>query len=130
MVWGREHAAARAATGKSYTMLAGLLVLAWAVFPIAWGLSEGSNRLSVTGEMVFYGILDLIAIPIYGTLFLFLSQKFTPGLFHFTQYGRVSGVESDYGRGVSNHGPGVAGNNGVGNNGVGNNGAYTGGSVV
>lgn len=92
MVWGREHAA-RINTGKSYTMLAGILVLAWMAFPIAWGLNEGSNRLSVTGEMIFYGILDLIAVPIYGTLFLIYSKRFAPNLFHFTQAGRVSGVE-------------------------------------
>ena len=92
MVWGREHAA-RINTGKSYTMLAGFLVLAWMAFPIAWGLSEGSNRLSVTGEMIFYGILDLIAVPIYGTLFLIYSKRFAPNLFNFTQAGRVLGVE-------------------------------------
>jgi bacteriorhodopsin len=92
MVWGREHAT-RINTGKDYTMLAGILVLAWMAFPIAWGLSEGSNKLSVTGEMIFYGILDLIAVPIYGTLFLIYSKPFAPNLFHFTQVGRVSGVE-------------------------------------
>jgi bacteriorhodopsin len=90
--WGREHAA-RINTGKDYTMLAGILVLLWLAFPVAWGLSEGSNKLSVTGEMIFYGILDLIAVPIYGTLFLMYSKRFAPNLFHFTQVGRVSGVE-------------------------------------
>ncbi|PVH69570.1 family A G protein-coupled receptor-like protein [Cadophora sp. DSE1049] len=76
---GALHAA-RINTGKSYTMLASFLVLAWMAFPIAWGLSEGSNRLSVTGEMIFYGILDLIAVPIYGTLFLIYSKRFPPNL--------------------------------------------------
>jgi bacteriorhodopsin len=91
--WGVEHAR-RIQTGKEYTFLAGILVFTWAAFPIAWGLSEGSNKLSVTGEMVFYGILDLIAVPIYGTLFLVYSKRFSASLFHFTQAGRVVGVNT------------------------------------
>lgn len=91
--WGREHAR-RIRTEKDYTLLAGAVVLLWVAFPVAWGLSEGSNRLSITGEMIFYGILDLILVPVYGTLFLTYSKRFAPALFHFTQAGRVSGIDS------------------------------------
>ncbi|XMA13639.1 hypothetical protein WAI453_006430 [Rhynchosporium graminicola] len=90
LTWGIEHSK-RIRTSKDYTLLAGVLVLAWIAFPIAWGLCEGGNKLSVTGEMVFYGILDLIAIPIYGTLFLFQTRHFRPAQFQFTQTGRVRG---------------------------------------
>jgi bacteriorhodopsin len=87
-------------TKKTYTLVAGLLVLAWAVYPIAWGLSEGSNRISVTGEMIFYGILDIIAIPIFGSLFLFLvSKRVGPEVARFTQTGRVH--DSDLGNSYS-----------------------------
>jgi len=92
LAWGM-NSARRIRTSKEYTLLAGLLVLTWVGFPIAWGLSEGSNRLSITGEMIFYGILDFIAIPVYGTLFLFLTGRFNPSLFPFTQVGRVGGAE-------------------------------------
>jgi bacteriorhodopsin len=92
MVWGVEHAR-RIRTSKEYTMLAGTLVVAWMAFPIAWGLAEGANRLSITGEMIFYGILDLIAVPVYGTLWLLMSRRFAPRLFHFTQEGRVTGID-------------------------------------
>lgn len=81
LVWGVQHAR-RIRTEKNYTFLAGTLVLLWIAFPIAWCLSEGANRLSITGEMIFYGILDLIAVPVYGTLFLIYSRRFVPGLFH------------------------------------------------
>jgi len=91
LAWGIEHARL-IRTSKEYTLLAGLLVLVWVAFPISWGLSEGSNRLSITGEMIFYGILDLIAVPLYGTLFLISAQRFGPALFHFTQTGRVQGT--------------------------------------
>jgi len=86
--WGIEHSRL-IRTSKEYTLLVGLLVLVWVGFPISWGLSEGANRLSVTGEMIFYGILDIIAIPLYGTLFLIYTRRFGPALFPFTQSGRV-----------------------------------------
>jgi hypothetical protein len=44
--------------------------------------------------MIFYGILNLILVPVYGTLFLAYSKRFAPALFHFTQAGRVSGISS------------------------------------
>lgn len=90
--WG-SNCSRRFGSANKYPMLASILVVAWMVFPIAWGLSEGSNRLSVTGEMVFYGILDLIAIPVYGTLFLILSRRVDPYLVSFTQRGRVGGTD-------------------------------------
>jgi bacteriorhodopsin len=92
MAWGAEHAR-RIGTNKSYTMLAGILVVAWLAFPVCWALSEGANRLSITGEMIFYGILDLIAVPVYGSLWLLMSRKFSPRLNHFTQEGRVTGID-------------------------------------
>lgn len=88
-------------TKKTYSLLAGLLVIAWALYPIAWGLSEGSNRLSVTGENVFYGILDIVAIPIFGNMFLYLvSKRVGPEIARFTQTGRIHDL-AEYG---SSHG--------------------------
>ena len=43
---GRSRSGGMRST-KSYTMLSGLLVVVWAVYLVAWGLSEGSNRLSI-----------------------------------------------------------------------------------
>lgn len=91
--WGIQHAR-RIQTSKDYTLLAGLLVLVWLAFPVAWGISEGGNKLSVTGEMIFYGILDIIAVPIYGTLFLLSTKRFGPSLFRFTQTGRIDGLDN------------------------------------
>ena len=90
--WGLNRSR-RFESAKSYPTLAGMLVGLWLLFLIAWGLSEGSNRLSVTGEMVFYGILDLIAVPVYGSLFLVLSRRVDPYLVSFTQRGRVGGTD-------------------------------------
>ena len=47
----------------------------WMLYPICWGLSEGSNTISPTSEMVFYGILDIIAGPLFLFGFMgYLSQ--------------------------------------------------------
>ncbi len=95
LAWGRGSSRGLGATAtKSYTMLAGLLVLVWIVYIVAWGLSEGGNRIGVTGEMIFYGILDLISVPVYGSLFLVMSRKFDhTNSFAFSQWGRRSGRE-------------------------------------
>ena len=86
--WGLDHAR-EIQSAKVYTMLVGLLVVVWIAFPVAWGLSEGSNRLSVTGEMIFYGILDLLIVPVYGSIFLGSIRRLGDSLFPFTQRGRV-----------------------------------------
>ena len=41
-------------------------------YPIAWACAEGGNVISVTSEMIWYGILDILAGPIF--LFIFLWE--------------------------------------------------------
>ena len=76
---------------KMYGWAAGYVVFIWMLYPVCWGLSEGGNVISVTNEMVFYGILDLFAGPIF--LFGFLAA------FQNVEYdtlGLQSGKASDY----------------------------------
>ncbi|KIK25835.1 hypothetical protein PISMIDRAFT_28737 [Pisolithus microcarpus 441] len=47
----------------------------WTLYPICWGLSEGSNTISPTSEMVFYGILDIMAGPLF--LFFYMLRVST-----------------------------------------------------
>lgn len=42
----------------------------WFLYPIAWGLCEGGNVISPDSEAIFYGILDLMAKPVFGALLL------------------------------------------------------------
>ncbi|PIL23924.1 transporter [Ganoderma sinense ZZ0214-1] len=42
------------------------------LYPIAWAICEGSNNISPTGEFIWYGILDILAGPVF--LFLFLAS--------------------------------------------------------
>ena len=70
---------------------AAYITLLWLLYPICWAFSEGSNVLTVDHEMVFYGILDLIAGPLF--IFVFLAA------FRSVDYdtlGLQSGKASDY----------------------------------
>ncbi|CCG81813.1 Opsin-1 [Taphrina deformans PYCC 5710] len=46
----------------------------WTLYPVAWGLSEGGNVTSSDGEAIFYGVLDLLAKPVFG-LWILLGHK-------------------------------------------------------
>jgi len=71
----------------------GILALTFVLYEIAWGVSEGGNVISPTGEMVFYGILDLLSKPV----------------FLFWQISRVNAIEyGSYGFGA-NRGGAIAG---------------------
>jgi len=49
----------------SFTRSAFLLTGLWLLYPVCWGLSDGSNTISTTGEMIFYGVLDILAKPVF-----------------------------------------------------------------
>ena len=92
--WGLESAR-RVGSSKHYTITTFLLIFVWMLYPIAWGLDEGGNKISVTSGFIFYGILDLITVPFLGFLFLFLARNWDYGALgiQFTQYGRLGRKE-------------------------------------
>lgn len=49
--------------------------------------------ISVPESFIWYGILDVLLLPVIGFAILFLSRKWDYGHLnlHFTQYGRVAG---------------------------------------
>lgn len=91
---GRDHEATTATTNYSrdYLMLAGYANLFWLLYPIAFGVSDGGNVISVTRSLIYFGILDVLLVigMAFGTLVL--SRKWDYGMLnmHFTQYGRVN----------------------------------------
>ncbi|OTB02950.1 hypothetical protein M426DRAFT_61240 [Hypoxylon sp. CI-4A] len=112
----RRHAQVLGGDAKKTFMLCGtFLLFIWFLYPIAWGLSEGGNIIHPDGEAVFYGVLDVLAKPVFGILLLWghrrlsssqlglrirnrseiTSEKYNPG------YGQRDGV------GVHNEGPGA-----------------------
>ncbi|KAK9447834.1 uncharacterized protein V1518DRAFT_420551 [Limtongia smithiae] len=58
-----------------YRLIIGGVVFIYSLYPICWGLSEGGNVITPTSEGVFYGVLDLIALPILNTAVLLASRK-------------------------------------------------------
>ena len=56
-------------------MAAGYLSLLLLLYPIAWACAEGGNVISVTSEMIWYGILDCITGPLFLLVHLFLLRS-------------------------------------------------------
>lgn len=98
-----------------------MTTILWILYPIAWGVCEGGNIISPDSEAVFYGILDLLAKPVFGVLLLFGHRNIAPSRLGLS----IPDYEGDntYTGGVRNEKRGHHGN-GVGT-GV-NNGTHTG----
>ncbi len=50
---------------KSFMASAIYLSAIWALYPVAWGLADGANVIGSDGEMIFYGVLDVLAKPVF-----------------------------------------------------------------
>jgi bacteriorhodopsin len=61
--------------GRDYMILSGWVNLLWLLYPIAFGLSDGGNIIGVTGSAIFYGVLDVLLLPVVSVGFLVLSRK-------------------------------------------------------
>lgn len=66
--------------------------------PIAFGISDGGNRIGVTPSFVYFGILDVLMVPVLAVAFLLLARKWDYGRMNiaFTQYGRVRASEGTF----------------------------------
>ena len=60
---------------KAFTGSAIILSFLWLLYPIAWGLADGGNVISPDSEMVFYGILDVLAKPVFCFFHLFMLSR-------------------------------------------------------
>ena len=80
LVWnGRRHANALGGSiATTYTMCGVLTIFIWFLYPIAWGLSEGGNVIHPDSEAIFYGVLDVIAKPIFGFMLLIGHRNIDP----------------------------------------------------
>ncbi|BGP21990.1 hypothetical protein JCM10295v2_000867 [Rhodotorula toruloides] len=55
---------------KSYSTGALYLCLIWLVYPIIWGVADAGNYITPTSEMVAYGVLDILAKPVFSIIHL------------------------------------------------------------
>lgn len=84
-------AATRVGVARDYTILTGWLNFLWLLYPIAWGISDGGNRIGLTASFIFFGILDVLLVPVLSFAFIGLARKWDYNRLNiaFTQYGRV-----------------------------------------
>ena len=76
-------------------MCAGFLSFMLITYPICWACSEGANVITPTSEMIWYGILDIIAGPLFLFFFLYVMRDVEYGAF-----GLQSGKYTDTAGGV------------------------------
>ncbi|KAK7693474.1 hypothetical protein QCA50_003042 [Cerrena zonata] len=69
-----------------YMRLAGWLSFVLALYPICWAVSEGANVIRPTSEMIFYGILDLLAGPVFLFALLWHLKDVDYNTFGFAQW--------------------------------------------
>lgn len=60
---------------RAFTISAGILSVLWILYPIAWGLADGSSYITTDSEMIFYGVLDVLAKPVFLFVHLFLLSR-------------------------------------------------------
>ncbi|OIW33434.1 family A G protein-coupled receptor-like protein [Coniochaeta ligniaria NRRL 30616] len=73
------EAAAPLGIGRDYIILSGAVNILWLLYPVAFGLSDGGNRIGVTGGSIFFGVLDVLIGPGMAFAFLFLARKWDYG---------------------------------------------------
>ncbi|KAI1772851.1 hypothetical protein F4818DRAFT_443732 [Hypoxylon cercidicola] len=70
-----REAAGRLGISGDYMVLAGWANLLWLLYPIAFGLSDGSSTIGVTGGSIFFGVLDILLVPVVSFGFVVLGRK-------------------------------------------------------
>jgi bacteriorhodopsin len=91
-------AADRVGISRHYLPITGWLVFLWLLYPIAYGVSDGGNEITVTSSFIYFGILDVLTVPLLAYAFLLLSSSWDYGVLNlqFTQYGRVPAQAGTY----------------------------------
>ncbi|GAA6008704.1 hypothetical protein JCM11491_003405 [Sporobolomyces phaffii] len=60
---------------KAFTTSAIVLSVLWLMYPIAWGLGDGGNVIHPNSEAAFYGVLDVLAKPVYCFIHVLAIEK-------------------------------------------------------
>lgn len=73
---GRATASAKGGkVGSFYAAIGGFTVIIWTIYPIVWGIADGSRNMSVDQEIIAYAVLDILAKPIFGAWLLFTHMS-------------------------------------------------------
>ncbi|OBZ69628.1 hypothetical protein A0H81_10207 [Grifola frondosa] len=98
LLWHAPHAtfATGGVVRKGYYFAATYLAFMLITYPICWACSEGSNVITVTSEMIWYGILDVFAGPLFLFVFLFELRNVDYNAFGLQSGKRVSYEEKHH----------------------------------
>jgi len=73
---GRAVAAQKGGkVGNFFAAIGGFTLIIWTVYPIIWGIADGSRNMNVDEEIIAYAVLDILAKPIFGAWLLFTHQS-------------------------------------------------------
>ncbi|KAK5728897.1 hypothetical protein LTR15_002038 [Elasticomyces elasticus] len=57
--------------GNFFAAIGGFTLVIWTVYPIIWGIADGSRNMNVDEEIIAYAVLDILAKPVFGAWLLF-----------------------------------------------------------
>jgi len=79
--------------GRDYRILSCWVNTIWLLYPVAFGLSDGGNIIGVTGGFIFFGVLDVLLLPVTSVAFFVLARKwdFAKLQLDFSEYRGVRG---------------------------------------
>ncbi|EHK99518.1 Family A G protein-coupled receptor-like protein [Glarea lozoyensis ATCC 20868] len=76
VVPGRKAVNAKdGSTAKLFTSVGLFTIVLWTLYPVVWGIGDGSRHLSVDAEIICYAILDVLAKPVFGFWLLFAHRS-------------------------------------------------------
>jgi bacteriorhodopsin len=65
-------------TGRSHGAYLGsslMLATLALIYPLVWGLCEGGNEIGIVGEMIWYGIMDVLIFSFFVSYFLWAHSS-------------------------------------------------------
>ncbi|KAL8948794.1 MAG: hypothetical protein Q9222_005056 [Ikaeria aurantiellina] len=73
---GREVAKAKdSKTATFFAAIGGFTFILWTIYPIIWGIADGSRNIDVNSEIIAYAVLDILAKPVFGFWLLFTHDS-------------------------------------------------------
>jgi len=73
---GRKSVATKGdKTSKFFYAIAGYTLIIWMLYPIIWGVADGSRKINIDSEIIAYAILDILAKPVFGFWLLFTHDS-------------------------------------------------------
>jgi len=73
---GRAQAVSKGGkVGNFFAAIGGFTLIIWTVYPIIWGIADGSRNMNVDEEIIAYAVLDILAKAVFGAWLLFTHMS-------------------------------------------------------